>query len=108
MTDAGKKSVDALAARVPSRSGRKLPPVHLWDPPYQGPIDIMGQPGRETQGLWRIVNDFMGGPFRNYAWYDEATSTYYMIDVFVHAPKEGKKKFMRHLDYVLSTLRPLD
>lgn len=79
-----------------------------YAPVYQGPIDVMDQEGQETQGLWRIVNDFMGGPFRNYAWYDEASSTYYMIDVFVHAPKEGKKKFMRHLDHILSTMAPAD
>jgi hypothetical protein len=71
----------------------------------QGSREFLEQECVETQGLWRMEKDFMGGPFRNLAWFDEATSTYYMIDMFVHAPKEGKKKFMRQLDYILDRTR---
>ena len=74
-----------------------------YAPVDQGERDFLGRRVVETQGLWRMENDFMGGPFRNLAWFDEASSTYYMIDMFVHAPKEGKKKFMRQLDYILTT-----
>lgn len=31
---------EKLAAQVPRAGGRSLPPVHLWNPPYQGKIDI--------------------------------------------------------------------
>lgn len=74
-------------------------------PVAQDTATVLGHAGRETQGLWRMEKDFMGGPFRNYAWFDTGDSTYYMVDFFVHAPKEGKKKHMRHLDYVWSTLK---
>lgn len=40
MTDAGTKAVDELAAHVPAGKARGLPPVHLWNPPYGGEIDI--------------------------------------------------------------------
>lgn len=76
-----------------------------YAPVHQEEIEFLGQRAVETEGLWRMENDFMGGPFINIAWFDESTSTYYMIDTYVHAPKEGKKKFMRQLEYVLSTAR---
>jgi len=67
-------------------------------------VAILGQQGWRTQGLWRMEKDFMGGPFVNRCWYDAEEKNFYMIDFFVHAPKEGKKKYIRHLEYMYSTL----
>ena len=72
-------------------------------PVHQTNIAFLDQEAVLTEGLWRMENDFMGGPFKNYSWFDQASMTYYMIDVFIHAPKEGKKKYMRHLDYIMGT-----
>jgi hypothetical protein len=73
-------------------------------PVSQTSLEILGHEGVRTRGLWRIEGDFMGGPFDNYSWYSNIDSTYYMIDFYVHAPKEGKKTFMRHLEYVFGTI----
>ena len=74
-------------------------------PVLQDSTTVLGHQAIRTRGLWRIEKDFMGGPFENYAWFDETTNTYYMIDTYVHAPKEGKKKYMRHLNYIVSTIK---
>jgi hypothetical protein len=66
-------------------------------PTIQDTIQILGNTAIRTRGLWRIEKDFMGGPYENIAWFDSSTSTYNMVDLYVHAPKEGKKKYMRHL-----------
>lgn len=73
-------------------------------PVYQDTVEVLGHQAIRTRGLWRIEKDFMGGPFENYAWFDESDNTYYMIDTYVHAPKEGKKKYMRHLARIIETM----
>lgn len=73
-------------------------------PVFQDSTEILGHTAIETKGLWRIEGDFMGGPFRTITWLDQTTATYYMLDVFVHAPKEGKKKYMRHLESIIATV----
>jgi hypothetical protein len=74
-----------------------------YAPIVQENVPFLDHEAVETQGLWRMEKDFMGGPFKNYSWFDQSTQTYYVLDAFVHAPKEGKKKFMRHLDHIFST-----
>jgi len=74
-------------------------------PVLQEEMTVLGNDAWQTQGLWRMEKDFMGGPFLNRSWYDEEEKAFYMIDFFVHAPKEGKKKYIRHLEYIYSTLR---
>lgn len=56
----------------------------------------------ETRALWKVLNDFMGGPFVNYFWLDKTTKTIYMIDGFVHAPAKPKKQYIRQLDNIFS------
>lgn len=57
----------------------------------------------ETRALWKIKNDFMGGPFINYFWINKETNTLYMIDGFVHAPRNPKKQYIRQLENIFST-----
>lgn len=77
-------------------------------PVLQQEVNVMENYGIETKGLWKMKKDFMGGAFTNLCWFDETTSTFYMIDGYVHAPKEGKKKYMRDLAWIMDTLRPMD
>ncbi len=59
----------------------------------------------ETSGLWRMENDFMGGPFINQYIIDEANNRVIMLDGFIFAPGENKKKrYMRQLEGIFSTL----
>lgn len=76
-----------------------------YAPILQYSTEVMGNAAVLTKGLWKMENDFMGGPFVNIAWFDKERSTYYMIDAYVHAPKEGKKQYMRHITKILGTLR---
>lgn len=52
----------------------------------------------ETRGLWRMENDFMGGPFINYFIDDEANQRRVIIDGFVYAPKMDKRILIRKLE----------
>jgi len=58
-----------------------------------------------SQGLWRM-NDFsMGGPFVNYTFYDEANKRIYMLDGSVFSPRYEKKSLIQQVDVNLRTFR---
>ncbi len=63
--------------------------------------EIDGTPIFKTMGLWRMKDDFIGGPFINYAYDDPKNNRIVMLDGFVYAPKVGKRMFMRRLDMMI-------
>ena len=59
----------------------------------------------ETSGLWRMENDFMGGPFINQYIIDDINNRVILLDGFIYAPGEDhKKRYMRQLEAIFSTL----
>lgn len=59
----------------------------------------------ETRGLWRMANDFMGGPFINYCILDEKNKRVIMLDGFVYAPKLKKREQIRKLEVLFSLMK---
>lgn len=60
----------------------------------------------ETSGLWKMENDFMGGPFINQYIIDDANNRVILLDGFIFAPGEDKKKrYMRQIEGIFSTLK---
>ncbi len=57
---------------------------------------------KETRGLWKMVNDFMGGPFINYLIFDPDNDRVIMIDGFVYSPGEKNKPQVRTLEAIFS------
>lgn len=55
----------------------------------------------EIRGLWRMENDYMGGPFLLMLNYDPKTNTSLVIDGFVYAPRFGKRTFVRQLEAII-------
>lgn len=77
-------------------------------------IEIDGRFAVETRGLWQMVGPDqqgnvvqygMGGPFVNYAIYDDASSRIYMLDGMVFAPGYSKRDFLRQLEVISHTFR---
>lgn len=58
-----------------------------------------------TQGLWRMSDGTMGGPFLSYTYFDEETSRLYMLDASIYAPKYLKKSLIQQLDVVLRSFK---
>ena len=48
----------------------------------------------ETRGLWRMMGDFMGGPFINYTLIDEENNRLVTLIGFVYAPKFEKRNYL--------------
>jgi hypothetical protein len=66
-------------------------------------INLNGYYCLESRGLWRLINDFMGGPFINYWIVDEANNRLVYIDAYVYAPDMRKRPQIRQLESVIST-----
>ncbi|OYT15876.1 MAG: hypothetical protein B7C24_10770 [Bacteroidetes bacterium 4572_77] len=61
----------------------------------------------EFRGLWRVENDFMGGPFISYTFVDEKRKKLISIDGFMYAPKQRKAPLMRELEAILWSVKIL-
>jgi hypothetical protein len=58
-----------------------------------------------TQGLWRMTDRYMGGPFVNYMFIDEKTGRLYMLDGSIFAPKYTKRNLIHQIDVMLQSWR---
>ena len=67
-------------------------------------VSINGQPAIETRGLWRLFNDFMGGSFINYCFFDEKNKQFIMIDCFVYSPNQNKRDELMQLESIVYSL----
>ncbi|OGU55904.1 MAG: DUF4837 domain-containing protein [Ignavibacteria bacterium RBG_13_36_8] len=67
--------------------------------------NFLGKYALMTEGLWRMNDKSMGGPFINYTFYDEATRRIYMLDGSIFAPKYYKKKLIQQVDVMLKSFK---
>ncbi len=67
-------------------------------------VELGGRPATLTKGLWRMQQDFMGGPFVNYLLRDEKRDRLVMIEGFVYAPKLKKRPLMRQVAHLLNNI----
>lgn len=66
-------------------------------------VNFLGRYALMTQGLWRMNDGSMGGPFINYTFYDQPTKRLYMLDGSIYAPKYYKKKLIQQVDVILQS-----
>lgn len=72
-------------------------------PPLVKEFDLNGYYAIETRGLWKVENDFMGGPFINYTIYDPNNNRVIVLEGFVHAPETRKRDFTKRIEVILNT-----
>lgn len=77
---------------------------------YLMPIDTQaavfaGQYSLKMRGLWKVENDFMGGPFVNMTVYDAKRNRLIHLEGFVYYPKEKKRELLRELEGILASLQ---
>jgi uncharacterized protein DUF4837 len=74
--------------------------VHL--PVYTYPKEIAGRYAIESRGIWEMTEDFLGGPFINFAVVDG--DRIIVIDAFVFAPGKVKRNYIQQLELVIASL----
>lgn len=62
---------------------------------------IDNKPTIETKGIWELENDFMSGPFINYAIEDKVNNRYLVIEGYVFAPSVNKRDYMFELESII-------
>lgn len=62
----------------------------------------------ENRGLWRMKNDFMGGPFLNQYIIDQENNRVFLLDGFVFGPGDKNKKLhMRQFEAIFSSFKKM-
>jgi hypothetical protein len=59
----------------------------------------------ESKGIWEVTNQWMGGPFINYAVRDSVNNRYLILEGFVYAPATSKRDLQFELEAILRSTR---
>lgn len=59
----------------------------------------------ETRGLWKLVGDFMGGPFVNYIFLDPKGENVIMLDGYVYAPNKPKRDYLMQAESLCYSIK---
>lgn len=70
---------------------------------YNTKVD--GKKAYETRGKWEVKNDFMAGPFLNYAVVDKKNNRIIVVEGFTYAPAVNKRDFIFELEAIARSLR---
>ncbi|MAP81628.1 MAG: DUF4837 domain-containing protein [Aequorivita sp.] len=73
--------------------------------PYIFKTQIDGKFAYETKGTWEVRNDWMGGPFINYAVRDEKNNRYLILEGFTYAPSVAKRNLQFELESILNSAK---
>jgi hypothetical protein len=67
--------------------------------------ELDGNFAYKTKGIWDIENEFMAGPFVNYAVRDTINKRYLIIEGFTFAPAERKRNLQFELESIIQSVR---
>lgn len=73
--------------------------------PYVFKGAINNKPAIITKGIWRMENDFMGGPFVNYAIEDKANNRFLIAEGYVYAPSVQKRDYVHEIEAILESIK---
>lgn len=59
----------------------------------------------ETRGNWEMRNDFMNGPFLNYAIRDDKHNCYLVIEGFIYSPSSPKRDMVIELESIIKSVK---
>ena len=73
--------------------------------PYFSTISLDGKKTFETKGTWELKNDFMTGPFINYAIVDQANKRILVIEGFCYSPSNQERDLMLELESIIKSVK---
>ena len=72
--------------------------------PYLSKITLDDKETYETKGTWELNNDFMSGPFINYAIIDKEYNRMLVLEGFCYAPSKEKRDLMHELESIIKSV----
>jgi hypothetical protein len=73
--------------------------------PYFSNIILDGKKAFETKGTWELKNDFMAGPFVNYAIVDPKYNRLLVIEGFCYSPSNQERDLMLDLEAIIKSVK---
>jgi len=58
-----------------------------------------------TKGIWELKNDFMSGPFINYAIKDEKNNRYLVVEGFSYFPSQSKRELVLEIESIIQSIK---
>lgn len=77
---------------------------HAIIPPEFKEFYLNGKYTAQLRGLWRVQNDFMGGPFISFSRFDMKRNRIITVDGYVYAPRFDKRNYLRQVEGILYTM----
>jgi len=72
--------------------------------PFTVETKIKDNKAFETRGKWEVKNDFMAGPFLNYAIVDKKNNRLLVVEGFTYAPSVDKRNFVLELEAIVKSV----
>ncbi len=76
--------------------------------PYLFKVKLDGKETYETKGTWELKNDFMSGPFINYAIVDKAHNRVLVLEGFCYSPSKEERDLMHELESIIKSVTILN
>lgn len=76
--------------------------------PYLFKTKLDGKETFETKGTWELKNDFMSGPFINYAIVDKKNHRILVLEGFCYSPSKEERDLMQELESIIKSVVVLD
>ena len=94
-----------LKANVPGPlEGSFMVTEHRIEPVFQI-TQHNGNYAADIRGLWKVQNDFMGGPFMLLAELDAYRQRVVVADGYVYAPSKNKRNYIRQIEAMVYSMR---
>jgi hypothetical protein len=74
-------------------------------PLYYYQTEVDGHKAVEIRGLWRMINDYMGGPFISLNILDEKRGRIVVLEGFVYAPDHDKREYLRQQEAIIYSVK---
>lgn len=72
--------------------------------PYLFKTKLNHKEAYETRGTWELKNDFMSGPFVNYAIVDKEHSRILVLEGFCYSPSKEERDLMHELESIIKSI----
>ncbi|RZJ30411.1 MAG: DUF4837 family protein [Flavobacterium sp.] len=73
--------------------------------PYLSHRTLSGRRTFETRGTWELQNDYMSGPYINYAIMDKPNKRILVLEGFCYAPSKEKRDLMHELEAIIESVK---
>lgn len=73
--------------------------------PYLFDVKVTGKKTYLTKGTWELKNDFMAGPFVNYAIKDTKNNRYLIFEGFTYNPSKSKRDLVFELEAIIESVK---